>query len=231
MTPMTITLAQIIPQAGNATTFVFKPSMPTTWKAGNSFHLEIAGDYAPVEHTFTISSAPHERHIAITTRRSDSPFKRSLFAMRPGDQAEASAIGGTFTWRDTSLRPVFLASGIGITPFRAMLKQRVLTGQKLPITLLYGSATDDIIFKTELDEWNTDHPEFTVHHIIGERLRLSHIREYADAKKSLFYLSGPSAMVDDISAALLDDNVLEPQLVRDWFTGHLPDADVYARAL
>lgn len=220
---MVITLEQSIPQAGNATTFVFIPSQPVAWEAGNSFHLEVMGDYAPIEHTFTISSAPAEQKIAITTRPSDSPFKRSLFALRPGDTVQANAIGGTFTWRESPLRPVFLASGIGITPFRAILKQRVLTGQNLPTTLVYASATHDIIFKDEIDAWAKNHPEFAVHYAVGERLGIGHVRQWADLSQSLFYVSGPSAMVDDISAALTASGAPESHLIRDWFTGRLAE--------
>lgn len=218
---MLIKLLHILPQAGNATTFVFEPTEPLTWQAGNSFHLEVPGDYAPIEHTFTISSAPAEGVIAITTRPSASPFKRSLFGLKPGDTVQATAFGGTFTWRDTTLRPVFLASGIGITPFHAMLKERVLRGQGLPLTLIYASATDDIIFKTQLDGWAAAHPEFNLHYIVGERLGASHVTARADTGKSLFYVSGPSAMVDDVSTALQAHGVLDSQLVRDWFTGNL----------
>lgn len=221
---MTITLRDIIPQAGNATTFVFIPNEPLTWEAGNSFHLEVMGDYAPVEHTFTISSAPAEGVLAITTRPSDSQFKRGLFSLEPGSTLQANAFGGSFTWRETTLKPVFLASGIGITPFHAMLKQRVLTGQNLPITLIYASRTHDIIFKAQLDEWAANYPEFTVQYIVGERLNSGHIQARADTGKSLFYVSGPSSMVDDISAALQTHGVLDSQLVRDWFTGRLPES-------
>jgi ferredoxin-NADP reductase len=221
---MTITLSYIRQEAGNAATFVFEPNEPLTWQAGNSFHLEVPGDYAPIEHTFTISSAPADGHIAITTRPSNSAYKRSLFSLKPGDTLQANAFGGTFTWRETTLRPVFLASGIGITPFHAMLKQCILTGKRLPVVLLYASATDDIIFKTQLDAWAHQHPEFTVQYIVGERLSVPHITTHTDTGKSLFYVSGPSAMVDDISAGLLAHGVLDSQLVRDWFTGRLPES-------
>lgn len=220
---MRLTLDHIKQETATAATFVFIPAESLQWQAGNSFHLEVPGDYAPIEHTFTISSAPAEGVIAVTTRPSPSPFKRSLFNFTPGDTAEGNAFGGTFTWRDTTLRPVFLASGIGITPFHAMLKQRHMTGQDLPITLIYASATDDVIFKAELDQWASEHPEFTPHYVIGERLNLAHVQEHTDTNKSLFYISGPSAMVDDITASLQSHGVLDSQLVRDWFTGRFID--------
>ncbi|HKX73558.1 MAG TPA: FAD-dependent oxidoreductase [Candidatus Saccharimonadales bacterium] len=220
---MKLTLNHIRAEGGNAATFVFHLAEPLEWQAGHSFHLEVPGDYAPIEHTFTISSAPAEGVIAITTRPSDSPYKRSLFGLQSGENVEGNAFGGTFTWRETTLQPVFLASGIGITPFRAMLKQRVLTGERLPITLIYASATGDSIFKSELDQWATAYPEFSLHYIVGERLNFGHVLAATEPNKSLFYVSGPSLMVDDISAALQAHGVLDSQLVRDWFTGRLPD--------
>jgi NAD(P)H-flavin reductase len=52
------------------------------WTAGQSIKLEVPGPYGPLEHRFSISSAPHEGIVAITTRLSGSSYKNSLAALR-----------------------------------------------------------------------------------------------------------------------------------------------------
>lgn len=219
---MTITLRRIKPEAGNAATFIFELNEPFAWQAGQSIKIAVPGPYGPMEHRFTISSAPTEKVIAVTTRPSNSDYKQSLFALTPGDSIDAFALEGTFTWQDTPLTPVFIAAGIGITPFHSIIKERVLAGKSLPTTLIYGVPAGGAIFKDELDKWAREHPSFTVQYVVGERVGLKHVKEFSNLPNSLLYLSGPSAMVDDLSAALLAHGVPESQVLRDWFIGRLP---------
>src|SRR4051812_31124969 len=59
---------------GDVTTFTFRPEAPLMWTAGQSIKLEVPGPYGPLEHRFSISSAPHEGIVAITTRLSGSSY-------------------------------------------------------------------------------------------------------------------------------------------------------------
>jgi ferredoxin-NADP reductase len=206
-------------EEGGTTTFSFMPTKPLTWVAGQSIKIEVPGPYGPLEHRFSISSAPYQAFISITTRLSGSSYKNSLAKLQKGDTVRAYGLEGTFTWRESDTPLLFVAAGIGITPYHSILKQRIHEGKPIPVTLIYSSSTDDIIFAKEFDAWQKTHPEFTVRYIMGERLTAMHIPE---PENHLVYLSGPSAMVDDISAALLVQGVPETQLVRDWFTGRLP---------
>ncbi|HSW81382.1 MAG TPA: FAD-dependent oxidoreductase [Candidatus Saccharimonas sp.] len=208
-------------QTGNATTFIFTPVKPTTWVAGQSIRLEVPGVYEPLEHRFTISSAPSEGHIAITTRNSGSMYKQSLFGLAPGTSLDAYAIEGKFIWQESTSPHLFVAAGMGITPVRSIIKERLNAGLPIAATLLY--AAREPIFKDEIATWAHNVPEFTAHflsrHITADDVATAN-------PQGLIYITGPSTMVDNISAALIQNGVAENRLVRDWFTGLASDVSM-----
>jgi ferredoxin-NADP reductase len=109
--------------------FIFKPEKPLVWKAGQFLHYVL--NHAPTDDRgsdrwFTIASAPFERHVMITTRftsKHGSTFKKTLKALKPGNAIEISDLDGDFIVSDPKKQYVFIAGGIGITPFRSILKQ------------------------------------------------------------------------------------------------------------
>lgn len=202
------------PQTGNATTFIFTPDEPTTWAAGQSIRLEVSGTYEPLEHRFTISSAPSEGHIAITTRNSGSAYKQSLFTLQPGAMLDAYAIEGNFIWRESTAPHLFVAVGMGITPVRSIIKERINAGLSVPATLLY--AAREPIFNHEITTWAQEHPEFAAY-FLNSHITADDVM--ATKPQGLIYITGPSRMVDELSAALIQNGVAENRLVRDWFTG------------
>jgi ferredoxin-NADP reductase len=127
-------------EAGNVRTFIFETS-GLTWIAGQSqgYILPQAGETeAENQRWFTIVSAPSEGVIHITTRVSESRFKQTLNAMKPGEEIKAFDLGGDFTWEEESDEPVVMvAGGIGVTPFRSILLERHRAGKPLNATLLY----------------------------------------------------------------------------------------------
>lgn len=86
-----------------------------------------AGQYADwtidgLTHTFSLASAPFEKELMIATRIRPSEFKNRLKDMRPGDTINVSPAAGSFVLGHEE-KSVFIAGGIGITPFYSMLKQ------------------------------------------------------------------------------------------------------------
>jgi ferredoxin-NADP reductase len=204
----------------DTSTFFFEPLQPVQWIAGQSIKIEVEGTYGPLEHRFTISAAPHTKTIAITTRNSDSPYKKRLFTLQQGAEVRAFAIEGDFIWRNTEQPKIWIAAGIGITPFYAMLQDRA--HKKLPIeaTLFYNSR--EPIFKNELEALANKHTEFKCIYS-ANRTPAQRILDEPNALSRFTYISGPSIMVDEISTALMQKGITKNQLVRDWFTGRFQD--------
>jgi ferredoxin-NADP reductase len=209
-------------ESGNAVSFILEPEKPVDWEAGQYTSYELPGlPPSNDERTFTISSAPYEGHFQITTRITDSAFKQRLNTLEPGTEIEADQVGGDFTWVDTDRPIIFVAGGIGVTPYHSILKQRVHDNKPLSVTLLYATRDDKIVFKAELDKLASTHPEFGLHYVTGERLNADKMKVLAPKlSQSLIYLSGPEPMVDEFEQQLTAFGIAKDQLKQDWFPGY-----------
>lgn len=207
-------------EADSIYSFWFEPLEPVTWIAGQSIRLEIATDFGMQERRFSIVSAPFEKNIAIATRISSSLFKQALASLPLGSEIDGHNIEGTFIWEEVPQKRMLLASGVGITPYFSMLKQRHYEGQPLEATLIYAARAGAILFGDELRELQAEHRKLELEFLPDERLSHDIIKKHQRRlAQSLVYLSGPQAMVDAIGPLLLDAGVDEKFLKRDSFTG------------
>src|SRR5882672_4406019 len=142
---MKLKLAARKAESPGVESFIFKPEEPLVWKAGQFLHYVLnheATDDRGSDRWFTIASAPYERHVMLTTRfaaKQGSTFKKTLKALKPGDSIEVSDLDGDFIVSDPKKQYVFIAGGIGITLFRAILKDAQHVGTPLRVSLLYAN--------------------------------------------------------------------------------------------
>jgi ferredoxin-NADP reductase len=210
-------------EIGNIRTFVFETE-GKTWLAGQYQTYEfpqIEGDKKSKKHYFTIASAPSEKEIHISTRMTDSVFKKTLNAMRPGDSIEARNIEGDFTWENDE-PVVFIAAGIGVTPYRSILLDRASNGKSLNAHLIYFVRDNNFAFRDEFDAIASTHPELKIDYVVGEPVTVENILKYApEAKEIVTYISGPESMVDILGNTLKAEGVTVKQ---DWFPGYTEDS-------
>jgi ferredoxin-NADP reductase len=125
---MKLKLSAKRPESPGVVSFIFQPQKPLKWKAGQFLHYVLnhaSTDDRGSDRWFTIASAPYEKHVMITTRftaKKGSTFKKTLKALKAGDTIEVSDLDGDFVVDDPKKNYVFIAGGIGITPFRSILK-------------------------------------------------------------------------------------------------------------
>lgn len=156
----------------NVATFYFKPDEKISWKAGQymRYHLEDPNpDERKVDRYFTIASAPHEGLIQLTTRfvpDDGSTFKKDLRHLNTGDTIKAAGPMGSFVVDEPNLNYVFIAGGIGITPYRAILKDLDFKNLPVNITLFYANRENNIIFKEELEEIAGKHSSLKIKYIL-----------------------------------------------------------------
>ncbi len=116
-----------------------------------SFRLQAKMNYLPgqwfyvkldeiLKHHFTISSSPTESYLQFTTKyREESDYKKALWTKKVGDELEINGPFGSFALNEKDTTPrLFIAGGIGITPFRSMIKYVSDKQLTLPIKLLYS---------------------------------------------------------------------------------------------
>lgn len=222
---MSLTLVEKLHEAANIWTFRFRSDEPLVWEAGQFVQVELPHEDPDDEGTarwFTNAAAPYEGVMQITTRVTRSTFKQALSRLEPGDAIELKeAPDGDFTWEETDVPIVFVAGGIGVTPFHSILKQRFHDGEPLAVTLIYGSGSDDVAFGDELAEWEESDPSLTVHRVVGEPLTVDVLTRLVPALTDcLVYVSGPEPMVEELGEALRDAGLPDLQLKEDFFPGY-----------
>lgn len=202
--------------------FFFEPVEPLEWIAGQSIRLELPrATWGVEERRFTISSAPFEGHVRITTRMGTSEFKQALDNLKTGDQIQGHNIEGDFVWGEVDKPRLFLAAGIGITPFRSILAQAIHEGKQLNTTLIYSVKEVPPLFQSELDAWQEADPTFYVHYLVGTRLGIEKKSTLAAYwLENIVYVSGPEGMVHEITATLTHKGVPTGNIKTDAFTGY-----------
>lgn len=219
--------------AGNIRTFFFKPVNPVHYTAGQFTELTLPHDNPDdrgIKRWFTLSSSPTEELLSITTKHSEpsSSFKETLFALDPGTEVNLADPMGDFVLpKDAGIPLVFVAGGIGITPFHSMLSWLADQGEQRDITFLYSVRNEnEIIFQDTLKRANQHATIFVQEPSAewgGERGRVSAEKIVGLAKpsaKTLVYLSGPEPMTEALHDDLLKHGLKKSQLVTDYFPGY-----------
>jgi ferredoxin-NADP reductase len=224
---MKLELVKRKPETVGAESFIFKPTEPVSWKAGQFFHYVLhhrPTDDRGSDRWFTISAAPFEKKVMITTRLSEkgSTFKKTLRDLKIGEFIEISDLDGDFIVEDLEEEYVFIAGGIGITPFRSILKQLEFENKQIKATLLYANRDKNIVYQGELEKMAKNNAYLKIHYIISpERINENKIKEFVpDLKKPIFYVSGPEPMVESLINMLEKMNIPENHLKRDDFPGY-----------
>jgi ferredoxin-NADP reductase len=115
---------------------------------------------------FSLVSAPFEPELAVATRmREGSAFKGALASLPAGAPIRLRGPRGSMTLPEDPLRPaVFIAGGIGITPFMSMLRQSAHDGSGRQFRLVYSNRRPEhAAFLRELEDLERRLPGFRLH--------------------------------------------------------------------
>lgn len=225
---MKLKLLQKKTEAPDVESYIFEPSEPVVWKAGQFLHYVLhhePTDDRGSDRWFTVASAPVEGHVMLTTRFNNersSTFKHKLRNLKIGRSIEISLVDGDFVVDDFTQEYIFIAGGIGITPFRSILKQLHAENIQLSVTLLYANRDQHVIYKDELEVFAKANSNLRIHYIFSpEHVDEKKIRELVPhIQKSLFYVSGPEPMVESLGNTLKEMGIHETHIKQDWFPGY-----------
>ncbi len=222
------------PTARQIFSFHFRPRGKIKQVAGQFITLNLpheAADDRGTRRFFTLSSSPTENELTITTKLSDqgSSFKKHLANLPIGSELEMGEPRGSFILPDDKSQPlVFVAGGIGVTPFRSIIKYLVDSQKTRPIQLLYAANTiEEVAFRDLFD----GQPWLKVTYIIGQpesdwigpsgQLDGRRIAELAGGiSGKLVYLSGPEPMIESFKQQLLGQNHPDELIKTDFFPGY-----------
>ena len=225
------------------------------YKAGQFAFFDIGGVYndskGPIRH-FTISSSPTEDFIMLTTRIRDSPYKQRLVTLEEGAKVKIRGPQGEFVLHedDYSKTVIFLSGGIGVTPFRSMIKYA--TDMQLPLKIIMFDSNrnkENILFKKEFDDWSYINNNLKIIYTISEknpqqgkltsplsltetsdwkgeygRIDKAMILKYVDdktLKDSLFYICVPPPMIKAMESLIQKELEIPKERIKvEEFTGY-----------
>jgi len=186
--------------------------------------------------SFSIASAPYENELLVVTRMRNSAFKRVLAILPFGTEVKLEGPMGSFTLHKNRAKAgVFLAGGIGITPFLSILRQAAVEKLSQSLYLFYSNRRpEDAAFLKDLEclaklnahfifvpsmsemekskfDWQNERG------FIDREMLLRHI---GGLQGPIYYIAGPPAMVAAMRQMLTNAGVEEDDIRTEEFGGY-----------
>ncbi len=219
--------------------FTFSPNHMISYQSGQYMEWTLphdSPDTRSIRRYFTIASSPKEDVIRLGVKRAEkgSSFKNALFTLENSKGLLATAVMGDFLLpKDTTKKLVFIAGGIGITPFISMLRTLILEGEKRDVILFYvNKQIEEVAYKDVLEEayrvcdvkivYVLSNVPLVPKDYTGEVgfITKDTIEKYVtEIQKSKFYISGPPGMVAAYETLLYSIGVSKHEVITDFFPG------------
>jgi predicted ferric reductase len=162
-------------------------------------------------HPFTISSAPHEDVLRVTVKASGD-FTRALFTdLNPGMDAVVEGAYGMFDHRTGGEKQVWIAGGIGLTPFLSFLRD--MNGLDKDVDFYYTVRhRDEALFLDEIESAAKKNPRLKVHirfSAVDGSLTVDEIVKNAGGNITGYhvYMCGPLPMIQVFERKFLEAGV------------------------
>ena len=223
-------------------TMAFHFAKPADFKfeAGQSVNVSLIDpaetDPKGNSRSFSLVSAPYEIELVIATRMRDTAFKRVLKAMPAGGRVGLRGPAGMFTLDPADARPaVFLAGGIGVTPFVSMLRDAAHSRLGRDLWLLYSNRRpEDAAFLEELAALPKRHSRC---HFVGTMVEMDKssrpwsgetgfldramLERYLKGFAAyVYHIAGPPGLVEAMHKMLIGAGIAEDAIRTDEFFGY-----------
>jgi ferredoxin-NADP reductase len=234
-----LTLKSKIKTGTDTADFVFEPDRRAKFEAGQYLEWTLSlkkTDSRGNRRYFTIASSPTEPEVRIGVKfyPNSSLFKTKLISLKPGDQLLAGQLAGDFILpRNKNQKLAFIAGGIGVTPFRSMVKYLLDKNEQRDVVLFYSNKTiDEINYSDVFTEAGekigmkaiytlTDENRLpdTWQGAVGKISPQMIAQQAPDYLQRTFYISGPNAMVTAFEQILKSMGVHKNKIKTDFFPG------------
>lgn len=189
-------------------------------------------DKRGIRRWFTLSSAPEDKFLSITTRfagKNSSSFKRAFTGLDKDTLLSFSPPEGDFTLpEDKGTKLIFVAGGIGITPVHSMVKHLLNIQEQRDVRIIYGVNTlDDAIFTKVFDTYQADvelvvaNPTKSWQGATGFITTDMIVAATKTSDNYLIYLSGPEPMIEKLNDELQAAGVSRKCIKTDFFPGYI----------
>lgn len=216
--------------------YTFKPTHPINFEPGQYMEVtlpHVHKDARGMRRTFSIASLPGDNLVTFGVKHFNpsSSFKRGLHELPMNAVVQGTSIGGDFTLpKDPTIPLLFIAGGIGITPFISHIKSIQKSGQARDIILLYAvSSIEEIAYRDILQESHVkvviiaplinSKPVKEWQYVSEPSVTEETIRSYiSDVAARQAYIAGSPAMAGVIKKRLKKLNAAH--ITIDYFTGY-----------
>ncbi|SRR5579883_1160606 len=217
--------------------FIFEKPAGLTFKPGQYAGFTLINpsetDASGITRRFSLLSTPDDDYLAIAMRIQHSAYKRVLNTLPIGSEVKFAGPTGNFTLHeDPTIPAVFIAGGIGITPFYSMICHAATHQTPQKLYLFYGNQQPEhAAFLTELMQLQQTHPPFKLIATIdkphpawtGETGFITHtmIKKYVpDILMPIYYICGSPAMVTTLQETLVEMGIDEEKIRTEDFPGY-----------
>ena len=206
-------------------TIIFKPGQFFTVTLIDPPYTDDRGN----RRIFSIANSPNRNGVIVmATRLRDTAFKKSLREMPMGSAVEIGPVAGNLVLPADAAQPlVFIAGGIGITPFMSMMRYAEESNLGYSITLLYANRNrESAAYLDEIEKMRSvklittmdGDPAWP-----GEKRMIDaqFIKDYVpDTQSPAYMIAGPPGMSEALMKALLDAGVDRRSIMIERFTGY-----------
>ncbi|MCI4363282.1 MAG: FAD-dependent oxidoreductase [Thermoplasmata archaeon] len=220
--------------------FLFEKPSGFTFRAGQFLEFALLNptetDAEGTTRSFSIASAPHEEALMIATRMRDTAFKRQLGELPIGAKISVKGPFGDLVLHEDASKPaVFLAGGIGITPFRSILTDAARRQLPHRMVLFYSNRrSEDATFFEEIEGLERLNPNFKMVPTMtqmensrfswgGERREIDRAmlsRRIDDDPHPVYYVAGPPRFVTGVHGMLRETGIEETDIRAEAFDGY-----------
>lgn len=206
-------------------TFNFKSTKPIKWMAGQHGifiinHKKINKPIRP----FSVASSPSEDIVKITVKIGEQPseYKQSLLEMEKGETCVMRGPVGGFYLKD-DLPTLFITGGIGITPYRSIIKYLLDNDIKHTntINMLYIANNDKYVYKNFFDS-TTNKLNFEIDYVSEIHDFQNHLTHYCThhQNNAKYFITGSKSMVKSVESQLKELGIRKKNIIKDTFIGY-----------
>jgi ferredoxin-NADP reductase len=223
----------------NVYDFIFETKNRPAFKPGQYMEWTLPlkrGDSRGNRRYLTLASSPTEKNLLLGVKFYPDPsrFKQELVNMRAGDEIFGGQLSGDFVLpKNPGQKLVFVAGGIGITPFRSMLKYLIDQKEKRPIITLYSNRNFEEIAYADVLEEAREKLDINTFYTLTDLKQIpknwqgltGHFNPQTvaqavpDFMERVFYISGSHNMVSGFKQLLLNLGVHRAKIKTDFFPG------------
>jgi ferredoxin-NADP reductase len=179
--------------------YVFTSARPVIFTAGAYAHVRLLSLPLDIRRVreFSFASSPQDPHIQFgIDTSSGSDYQIALQSLTEGDTVEIFKIKSHLTWPHTKAHTVMIAGGIGVTPFRGMVRDATQKALGGGLTLLHVGR-DNFLYGEELRELVADY-RTTDRECLQHDLDII-VGEHIDAQ---YFVAGSIPFVDSVAEIL-----------------------------